>query len=110
MLAVALPSLQFGFNQVAFARRVTRYFVVPLGLAGAGASHSGHGSVAVTASSLLGLLCMVAAEEVKRLVVRKRGLTAIGCVLMLAAAIAGRTLERKQTKKKAQEGKCCDKC
>ena len=101
VLTVALPSLSFGFNQVAFARKVSRYFVVPLGLVSNAVSHPGHRSIAVTASSLLGVLCVTAAT-LKRLAARRNLLNAIGCVLMLGASYVGRVLERKRAAQAAQ--------
>lgn len=100
VLAVALPSLQFGFNQVAFARKLTWYFVMPLGLVSSAVSHPTHRSIAVTSSSLLGVLCVVAAT-INRLVHRRNWLNAAGCVLMLGAAFRGRQVEQ------ARGGKRC---
>ena len=112
VLSVVLPSLQFGFNQVVFARRMALYFVVPLGLLANALGHSNHGSVAVTSSSLLGVLCVAAAATVKRFVRRRNWLNALGCVLMLAASYKGRELEWKQKSKSSSPccSQCCDGC
>ena len=96
MLAVALPSLQLGFNRVTFARRMAMYFVVPLGLLANAVSHKNHGNAAVTASSLLGVAFVTAAAMVKRLAPRRNLLNAIGTMLMLAASYKGRELEQRK--------------
>jgi|EP01049_Picozoa_sp_SAG25_P014816 hypothetical protein len=99
-LAVALPSLQladYGFCMHTFARRVALYFVVPLGLATSAVGHSKHGNVAVTSSSLLGMLLVAATATVKRLSPRgprRNLLNAFGCALMLGATFRARHLER----------------
>jgi|EP01043_Picozoa_sp_COSAG02_P065721 hypothetical protein len=110
VIAVALPSLQFGFNQVAFARRLARYFIVPLGLVSAVVSHSAHKSIAATSSSLLGVCCTVGAT-VNRLAARRNWLNAAGTVLMLGAAYRGHQLEQKQNTKAIEKaaGGCCAK-
>ena len=106
VITVALPSLQFGFNQAGFARKLTRYFVVPLGLGSSAVSHRGHGSIAVTSSSLIGVLCVVAAT-INRLAARRNWFNIVGCVLMLCAAYAGQKLERKQAKADEQSDRDC---
>ena len=115
VLAVALPSLQFGFNRVTFARRMALYFVVPLGLAANAVGYSNHRNLAVTSTSLLGVSCVTAAATVKRLAPRRNWLNAFGCVLMLASSYKGRQLERQQAAQAQAQGKkgggtCCDCC
>jgi hypothetical protein len=118
VLAVALPSLQLGFNRVTFARRIALYFVVPLGLTANAVGYSNHGNAAVASSSLLGVSCVTAAAVVKRLAPRRNLLNAIGCVLMLASSYKGRELERSSLNQgqnskggSAQCGsQCCDGC
>ena len=106
VLAVALPSLQFGFNSVTFARRMALYFVVPLGLTANAVGYSNHRNLAVTSTSLLGVSCVTAAATVKRLAPRRNWLNAFGCVLMLASSYKGRQLEREQAAQVSHSDAC----